>query len=173
MTLRSLPTWLVVVLAAAAGGFGGEYVAHLWQNWDWRVDYRRRALQSERNASDSARRVNQPEQWRADSLRDAAARLRRSGGPTEVRRSQIESHCVVDFTFRDPAVPAPSLFSAEARGRDFDGRVAAVGYAYKPSGFGPSDTAHVVLPNVSCGNILISGWTSGAVTPPPMRLDVR
>ena len=173
MSARQVPTWLLIGLAVAAGAFAGAYAEHAWQNWDWRVEYQRRARQSEWNASDSARRVNAPEQWRADSLEQVAARLRQAGLPLEVRRSQVEAHCVVDFLFRDGATPLPTLFSAEARGREFDGRVVAKGYAYAPGGFDRGDTAHVVLPNVNCGNILISGWASGGLGQPPMRLEVR
>ena len=173
MSARLVPTWLLIGLAAAAGAFGGAYAEHAWRNWDWRVDYQRRARLSEWHASDSARRVDAPEQWRADSVQQAAARLRQAGRPQEVRRSQVETHCVVDFLFRDSPTPLPTLFSARVRGRDFDGRVVATGYAYTPHGFGRGDTAHVVLPNVNCGNILISGWASGALEQPPMRLDVR
>ena len=173
MSSRQVPTWLVIVLAAAAGAFAGVYAEHAWQNWDWRVEYQRRAQQSARGASDSARRVNQPEQWRADSLDQVAARLRRAGAPEEVRRSQVESHCVIDFLFHETAKPLPVILWAEVRGRDFDGRVAASCYAYKPTVFDRGDTAHVVLPNVNCGNILISGWASGALSRPPMRLDVH
>ena|SRR5687768_9813380 len=157
MTSRAVPTWLLVLLATAAGALGGVHLAHTWRNWDWRVDWRRRALAAEAAARDSARRARDPEQWRRDSLEKAAWRLRIADRPREVARRQVGPHCVVAFLFADAAFYAP-IFSVEARDRHFDGRVAASGIVYKPDGFGPGDTAHVVLPEVSCGSIFISGW---------------
>ena len=80
---------------------------------------------------------------------------------------------MVAFVFTDAAFHAP-IFSVEARDRHFDGRVAASGIVYKSDGFGPGDTAHVVLREVFCGSIWISGWGADvAPPPPPLGLHVR
>lgn len=157
----------------AAGALGGVYFAHAWRNWDWRVEWRRRAGAAEMAARDSARRAANPEQWRRDSLEEAAWRIRRADLPREVARRQAGPHCVVAFVFTDTSHQAP-IFSVEARDRHFDGRVAASGIVYKSDGFGAGDTAQVVLSEVFCGSIYISGWGADlAPTSPPLGLHVR
>ena len=173
MTSRMVPTWLLIVVVAAAGGLGGMYLTHVWQNWDWRVEWQRRARQSEWEATESARRLNDPVGWRRDSILTAVARARQAGRPREVRRTQVGPHCVVDFAIQDSIGPMGALFSAEARGRGFDGRVVARGYAYRAGGFAPGETAHVVMPEVYCSDILVSGWTFGTLLADSLRLYVR
>lgn len=171
MASRAVPTWILVLLAMAAGALGGVYVEHAWRNWDWRVEWRRRERAAELAARDSARRAANPEQWRRDSLESAAWRIRDL--PREVARRQAGPHCVVAFVFSDTSFRAP-IFSVEARDRHFDGRVAASGIVYKSDGFGPGDTAHVVLREVFCGSIWISGWGADlGPPPPPLGLHVR
>ena len=174
MASRSVPTSALLILAVASGALGGVYLEHAWRNWDWRIDYARRARDAEIATRDSTRRVRNPEQWRLDSVAEAMARLRQAGLPREVGRTQVAMHCVVNFAFGDSSFQAVPLFSAEAWRRGFEGKVIAAGYAYKPGGFRRGDTARVVLPNVYCSEVVISGWSGGAAFPPrPLELHIR
>jgi hypothetical protein len=162
------------MLTAASGALGGVYLARGWRNWDWRIERLRRAEAFDRATTDSAQRAKDPEQWRRDSAEQAVARLHTAGRPREIGRSQVAMHCVVNFEFRDSTYQAQPLFTAEAWARGLEGKVIAAGYTYKPDGFRRGDTARVVLPNVYCSDIVISGWSGGTALPArPLQLYIR
>ena len=174
MASRSVPTSILLILAVAGGALGGVYLEHAWRNWDWRIDYARRMRGAEIATRDSTRRAQNPEQWRRDSAAEATARVRQAGQPREVGRTQVAMHCVVNFAFGDSSFQSVPLFSAEAWRRSFEGKVIAAGYAYKPGGFRRGDTARIVLPNVYCSDVIISGWSGGAAFPfQPLQLNIR
>ena len=174
MATRSVPTSILLTLALASGALGGVYLAHVWRNWDWRIDYARRQRDAEIATRDSTRRAQNPEQWRLDSAAEATARVRQAGQPREVGRTQVAMHCVVNFAFGDSSFHTVPLFSAEAWRRGFEGKVIATGYVYRPGGFQRGDTARVVLPNVYCSEVVISGWAGGDAFPrQPLQLHIR
>jgi hypothetical protein len=157
---RVVPTWLVIALALTVGLAVGTLIGRHWRAETLRVEWNR--LQYSR--AEARRRAPDPEGWRRDSAamatRDSLFMRRRAFLPRQVARAQVLSHCAVGFEVRDTVHRRLKLFDARAWDWVEPGRVIAEGYAYRPGGYQPGDTAWLVFPNVHCGGLLIGAFGS-------------
>lgn len=124
---------------------------------------------------DSVLRARDPERWVRDSMMLARARSRTRAMMREIARSQALANCAVSFEVRDTIFRKNWLLHAEARdARRASSGVISKGWAYTTRGFRPGDTVIFVMPNVFCGDIVISSFGGAhASPPPPLALDVR
>lgn len=122
---------------------------------------------------DTVLRAKDPDKWHRDSLVLAQWSTTRSGPPREISRTQTLRHCTVAFEIRDSLYRKYWLLSAAARSARSPGPVISRGWVYTTVGFGAGDTVSIVLPNVFCGDIVVSSIGGSLAPPRPLELDIR
>jgi hypothetical protein len=123
---------------------------------------------------DSVLRMRDTAAWIRDSLRREAWKKEPRGIPREIARVQAIKHCAVSFEMREAPYRKSWLFHASARSVRDPFPVLSEGWTLLTRDLRPVDTATVVIPNMFCGDITISG-IGGSLTQPlqPPRLEVR
>ena len=170
MSTRSVPTWLLILLPLATGLAAGIVIGQHWRATRLRVEWRH----AERQATEAWRRRAHPEQWHHDSIRRATvestiARRPRPALPREIARQQLFADCVVGFEARD-SVDRVALFEVHAGLWQMAGHTVTKASTYRPRGFTAGDTMWVVVREMNCGELAISGFAllpmAGAKTSP-------
>lgn len=161
-----------LLLALTVGVLAGITADQYFRLRTWREII----LEHRRAAARSTTRDRDPKQWVQDSARMAAWEHMGRGrwGPREVARYQAAMHCAVSFQFRDTLSHHMQLFGAKAWDRNAPGVTVAEGLAFRPGGIQKGDTVTVVLPNIWCRDLVVSGYSmSLTMAPPALGLDVR
>ena len=167
---------LLGIVGALGFGFGiGVTAERHWRISERAQAYRAQVGRMREATSDSGRRGRDPLQWQRDSIAQARFVALRFTAPREIGRQQAFRHCAVTFEIRDTTYRRPMLFNARAHSvRSSGGPVVAEGWTFSPSGWELDDTVSVVLPNVFCGDIMITGFGGSWAPPPrPLALEIR
>jgi hypothetical protein len=169
--MRTTLAILSLLLAMTVGVIAGIGADQYFRLRSWRD-----LIQQRQRAARVDTRTRDPRQWAQDSARMASFErmARERWRPREIARHQAMMHCAVSFEFRDSLTRHMQLMTVRASDRLAPEMTRAEGWAFDPRGFQRGDTVTVVLPNVWCGDLLITGWgTSLTIPPPPLGLDVR
>jgi hypothetical protein len=149
---------LLVVLPLVTGLTAGVALGRYWRATALRAEWR----QAQRRATEAWQRRTDPEQWQRDSMSRAAAestfaRRPRLVLPREIARQQLFGGCAVGFEVRDSRQPI-ALFEVRAGLWQMAGHAVTKASAYRPNGFTVGDTIWVVVREMDCGELAISGF---------------
>jgi hypothetical protein len=158
VSARSVPTWLLIALALTTGLVAGVGLGRYWRATGLRAEWR----QAQRRAAEAWQRRTDPEQWQRDSVSRGAAestfaRRPRPVLPREIARQQLFGDCAVGFEVRDSLQPV-ALFEVRAGLWQMAGHAVTKASAYRPGGFSAGDTIWVVVREMNCGELAISGF---------------
>ena len=163
------PAWFAALtfLLGLAIGLTIEQGANDYLEWRRRLAYMRDPSGSVRTHFDALRQL--------DSI---AARSEGEmqpfghGMPIEIARHQADEHCAITVAFDAASMTGMPLISVRMENpRSWTPLGQA--WAYKEHGFYAGDTVTLVVPNTSCSDGIIMGWSHGRANPParsPLRL---
>lgn len=159
MGVRSVRTWMLVLLSMIAGFAPGVLVGR-----EWARELEHRWRRSSERLTRLIREHGDPEQARQDSL--AFERLSRVDRqpPREIRRLQVFRNCVITLEVRDSTWANLQLINV--RGHYNGPAVLREGWHYREEGYRQGDLVSVVLPETECGSVHgISCGASLVLTP--------